>query len=69
MGERTLTLTPLEQTAWRGLQARYEALNAEQQEVIAAIIQRLGLAPGAIGTTHGIDVQTWRVVPVIQESV
>ncbi len=57
-------LTPIEQSAWRGLQARYEALNDEQRRVVAAISGRLGLAPEAIGQTHGIDTTAWAVVPV-----
>lgn len=54
-------LTDTERIALMGIQARQQQLGVEQTAVLRAIEERLRLAPGAIGTTHQIDGQTWRV--------
>lgn len=63
-------LAPLERVALQALRAADRAvyeqhivpLQRQEAEVRASIEQRLGLEPGSIGRTHGIDPQTWELV-------
>lgn len=56
-------LTDTERIALMGIQDRQRQIQIEQAAVVRAIEERLRLPAGAIGTTHQIDGQTWRVVP------
>lgn len=54
-------LTDIERVALIGIQARSQAVQIDQLALLRAIEERLRLPIGAIGTTHQIDAQTWRV--------
>jgi predicted PhzF superfamily epimerase YddE/YHI9 len=70
-----MPLAPLERVALQAIQtadrAVYEQhvapLQRQEAEVRQQIEQRLGLETGAIGRTHGIDPQTWELVPMPQQ--
>jgi len=64
-------LTDIERILMTGLVARDQAadqliriLRADYQTAKRAIEARLGLAAGAIGTTHQIDTDRWIVQPL-----
>jgi hypothetical protein len=50
-----IALTPLEILALRGLVEKREIIEAEFQQAFAEIAERHGLPPGAIGTTHIVN--------------
>lgn len=57
-------LTDIERIALTGVQDRQRQIQVDQLALLRAVEERLRLPAGAIGTTHQIDAQTWRVVEV-----
>jgi hypothetical protein len=55
-------LTDIERIALTGIQDRQRQVQVDQMALLRAVEDRLRLPIGSIGTTHQIDVQTWRVV-------
>lgn len=71
MGPQAVALTPLERLALQGIMARDRELGralAELRDDDAAarglIEGAHGLATGALGTTHRLDLEAWRIVAV-----
>ena len=64
LGER-LPLNHTERLAVQALHAQQQQLNQQFKRVFADIDVRLGLGPGSVGTTHGLDSTTWEIVQVL----
>lgn len=69
-----MTLSHVELMAWRYAEARDNDIrriiadaNADKDVLARATEERLGLEPGAIGSSHVVDVTTGRVLAVASQ--
>lgn len=78
-GPEPIPLTESERIMWHGIQARHrevqraadEAMRpvlADHTTFLALVADRLGLAAGAIGTTHQLEGDSVRSIPVTAEN-
>lgn len=69
-----MALTRIEKIAMQGIQAREREIQQtvlkpfqeDFQEVLRTISERLGLAPGAFGTTHALNVENFTVTEMVK---
>ena len=68
---KAMVLTRSERIMFQGIQSRereaervvLQPIREDLQEVLHGIHERLELPPGAIGTTHSLDTESWTVLP------